>query len=80
MSISVVGDLLKTVNGIIESLTSNSKEKKKLKSEVSYAIIDSIDKVIEAKKEVIITEDTGYKNTTGVESQQMGQTMANTTL
>lgn len=59
MNISVIGDLLKTVNGIIESFTSNSKEKKKLKTEVSYAIIQSIDKVIEAKKEVIITEAKG---------------------
>jgi len=51
--------MLSSVCNLIEGLTTTSKEKEKLKSEVSYVIMQHLDKLTEAQKDVIIEEAKG---------------------
>ena len=59
MNLPLVGDMLSAVTGIIESLSDNSKDKEKIKKEVSIAIMSHLDKITEAQKVIISNEASG---------------------
>jgi len=59
MNLTIINTMLSSVCNLIEGLTTTSKEKEKLKSEVSYVIMQHLDKLTEAQKDVIIEEAKG---------------------
>ena len=59
MNLTIINTMLSSVCNLIEGLTTTSKEKEKLKSEVSYVIMQHLDKLTDAQKDVIIEEAKG---------------------
>jgi hypothetical protein len=55
----IISTMLSTVGSIIDKITTTDKEKDKIKSEVSYAIMQHLDKITEAQKEIITSEAKG---------------------
>lgn len=59
MYIPLINEMLGSVTKVIDSLSSNSTEKQKLKTEVSNTIISHLDRLILTQKEIILTESQG---------------------
>jgi hypothetical protein len=51
--------MLTSVTDLIDKLSTNSKEKEKLKSDVSRTIMEHLDNISQAQKDIIITEAKG---------------------
>jgi hypothetical protein len=51
--------MLNSVTKLIDNLSANSKEKEKLKSEVSRTIMEYLDNLAQTQKDIIITEAKG---------------------
>ncbi len=59
MNLSIIGSLINSVANLIDGITTTSKEKEKLKSEISRTIMEYLDNIAQAQKDIIITEAKG---------------------
>ncbi len=59
MQLSIINGMLSSVTNLIDNLSANSKEKEKLKSEVSRTIMEYLDNLAQSQKDIIITEAKG---------------------
>lgn len=59
MNLSIIGTLINSVGSLIDGITTTSKEKEKLKAEVSRTIMEYLDNMAQAQKDIIITEAKG---------------------
>ncbi len=59
MSFTVLDTLLTSVGGVINNLVCNSKDKEKIKSELTTVILNHYDQVYTLQKEIIMNESQG---------------------
>lgn len=59
MYLPIINEMLTSVTDLIDKLSTNSKEKEKLKSDVSRTIMEHLDNISQAQKDIIITEAKG---------------------
>lgn len=51
--------MIKSVGDVVNTLSITSKEKEKIKSELAYTIMQHLDKITEAQRDVLLSESKG---------------------
>lgn len=59
MKIPILNDLLTEVSSAVSNLSADSKEKEKIKAEITYAILNHYDMVSEMQRDIITSETKG---------------------
>jgi len=59
MKIPVINDLLSSISAAVSNLSADSKEKEKIKSEITYAILSHYDKIAQMQRDIISNETKG---------------------
>lgn len=59
MNLPIINGMLTSVTRLIDNLSANSKEKEKLKADVSRTIMEHLDSMAQVQKDIIITEAKG---------------------
>jgi len=59
MNFSPINTMLSTVSDLIDKLTTTSKEKQLIKKEINTVIIDNLNNIVNAQKDILIQEAKG---------------------